>query len=178
MNWTALLLAAAMILPGQFSQVVQVQVDLNWRLEQRMQTTAAVIRAGEDWWALSANGTAREEAPPGWEETCPQVLGLTAETPEAGEPLTVPQGEQEKLAALTELLEALEAREMLSKVENFIDLGEEDGIYFDYGPGLTVLVPWTGEVSRSVARLQKVEEALAEELTGTLDLTRGENKDP
>ena len=133
-----------------------------------------MVQAGEDWWTISPGGTALEEAPPGWEETYPRVLGLTTEAPAAGEPLTVPQGEQEKLAALTELLEALEAREMLSKVENFIDLGEEDGIYFDYGPGLTVLVPWTGEVSRSVARLQKVEEALAEELTGTLDLTCGE----
>ncbi|MCI5705322.1 MAG: FtsQ-type POTRA domain-containing protein [Pseudoflavonifractor sp.] len=153
-------------------------------LELRITETSAVaaVQAEESWWLLDADGKLLEQGDASLRGSLPQVLGLTPIAPSLGSRVAVDQETEEaplKVESLRALLSALAERGMSGNLTEFIDLTASNVIYFGYGEGLTVAVPMTGDFDKRVFSLQRVMETFAqrgEAVTGTLDLTYGDEQ--
>lgn len=153
-------------------------------LELRVTETSAVAAVEVDgsWWLLDADGKLLEQGDAALRGTMPEVLGLTPIAPALGNRMAVDQGTEEasrKLKSLCSLLAALAGRGMAGNLTDFIDLTASNVIYFGYGEGLTVAVPMTGDFDKRVFSLQRVMETFqqrGEAVTGTLDLTYGDEQ--
>ena len=74
------------------------------------------VSTAQEPWLISMKGKLLEPAPA--DSTAISVTGLTSLVPQAGSFLEVPETEQTQLEALTGLLEALEAREILREISS------------------------------------------------------------
>lgn len=139
----------------------------------------AVLQADGGWWLLNSRGKLLEQGEESLGEDLPAVLGFTPQTPALGARMTAAIEDQTRLDGLKGLLTALEDRGMIQNVTDFIDVSASNAIYFGYGDDLTVVVPMSGDFDRRVFSLQRVLETFAqrgEKVTGTLDLTFGEDE--
>jgi len=139
----------------------------------------AAIQAEGAWWLMNADGKLLEQGDKALAGDFPTVLGLTPTSPTVGVRMAVEIEEQTRLDGLKGLLTALDDRGMVGQVREFIDLTATNAIYFDYGDDLTVIVPMSGDFDRRVFSLQRVLETFqqrGEKVTGTLDLTFGEDR--
>lgn len=141
---------------------------------------AAVLPTEEEgWWLIDARGKLLEQGDSAIGRDLPVVLGLTPTTPSLGAATTVEPEQQSRLEGLRGLLTALSKRNMLDGLGEFIDVNASNVIYFDYGPDLTVAVPTAGNFDQRVFSLQRVLETFqqrGEAVTGTLDLTYGDDQ--
>lgn len=140
---------------------------------------AAAVEAEGSWWLINAGGKLLEQGDSSIAEGYPKVLGFSPTEPAVGVRMAAPIEEQNHLEGLRGLLTALTDRGMMGNVRQFIDLGSNNVIRFDYGDGLTVVVPASGDFARRIFSLQRVLETFeqrGERVTGTLDLTYGEDE--
>lgn len=142
-------------------------------------TAAAALEAQGSWWLLNEDCKFLEQTQdPG---DLPRILGLTPLAPSVAGHMAVDQeggSEQVKLDGLKSLLAALRERGMSEGLSRFVDLSSGSTIYFGYGENLTVMVPVSGDFDRrilSLARVLETFEQRGETVSGTLDLTYGDN---
>lgn len=132
----------------------------------------------QEWWLMSAGGKLLERgAQPGSGVT---VTGLNFLAPSVGTALAVEEGQRLQLAALTELLSALEAREMLSEADS-IDLTLSGTVTLHYADRLVVKMKVASDFDYQVRVLEKVmEEYVLPKWdagdTGVLDMTQSDGK--
>lgn len=139
----------------------------------------AAVEAEGSWWLINAGGKLLEQGERSIGAGYPVVLGFTPQAPTVGVRMTAAIEEQSRLNGLKELLTALRDRGMAENVKEFIDLSANNVIRFDYGGELTVVVPASGDFARRIFSLQRVLETFeerGERITGTLDLTYGEDQ--
>ena len=145
-------------------------------------TSVAAVQADGSWWLLDAGGKLVEQGDSSLRGTLPEVLGLTPIAPSLGSRMAVDQETEEaalRLESLRALMAALAERGMAGNLTDFIDLTAPNVIYFGYGAGLTVAVPMTGDFDKRIFSLQRVMETFqqrGETVTGTLDLTYGDEQ--
>lgn len=135
---------------------------------------AAVIQGGTGWWIIDAKGKLLEEVSSGGQQGLATITGLTALLPSAGTKLAVESEFKVKLQSLRELMQALAARGMLSKVTSF-DLTGTGNILLGYDGRFTVKLPMTmeaGGFSNRALALERTLEQLQPNETGDIDLTR------
>lgn len=139
----------------------------------------AVVESEGSWWLINAGGKLLEQRERPIGSGYPTVLGFSPENPAVGVRMTAAIEDQSRLDGLKGLLTALTDRGMEGNVKQFIDLTASNEIRFDYGEDLTVVVPMSGDFARRVFSLQGVLDTFAqqgERVTGTLDLTYGEDR--
>lgn len=132
---------------------------------------AAAIRAEGSWFLLDARGKLVELiSDPSGGGAAP-VTGITPLAPAAGSSLTVAEEERTKLDALTGLLTALEAHEMLSGLTG-VDLTASNTVSFGFAGRFTVKLPLSCDFDYKARALEYVVSQLEENETGLIDLTR------
>ncbi len=142
-------------------------------------TAVAAVEAEGSWWLMNAGGKLLEQGDRALSNGHPVVLGFAPEAPAVGVRMAAAIEEQSRLDGLKGLLTALDSRGMAENVTQFIDLTAANVIRFDYGEDLTVVVPMSGDFDRRVFSLQRVLETFrqrGERVTGTLDLTYGDER--
>lgn len=140
-------------------------------------SAVASIQAEGSWWLVNADGKLLEQS--GNSGGLPEILGLPLLAPAQGTGMAVEESCQSKLDSLCSLLSALKGRGMEGQLTEFIDLSVSNAIYFGYGADLTVVVPMTGDFEKRIFSLQRVMETFQERgetVTGTLDLTYGDEQ--
>ncbi len=133
---------------------------------------AEPIQTAREPWLISVKGKLLEPAPANAQAIA--VTGLIPLAPQAGSLLEVPEEETLQLAALTGLLAALEAREMLMEVtsirlESTYLVARYAG-RFDVKMKLNADFDYDVRLMRSVR--QQMEAREGEEVAGTIDLTQ------
>lgn len=139
----------------------------------------AALRCEGAWWLMDARGKLLEQGEESLAGDLPRVSGLNPTTPTVGAKLAVELEERAKLDGLSQLLTALSARGLAEGVTGFIDLNSASVIYFGYGEDLTVAVPMSGDFDLRAFSLKRVLETFqqrGEKVTGTLDLTYGDDQ--
>ena len=139
----------------------------------------AAVEAEGSWWLVNAGGKLLEKGERPIADGYPKVRGFSPQAPAVGSRMTASLEEQTRLEGIKGLLTALAERGMEGNAREFIDLSSNNVIRFDYGGDLTVVVPASGDFSRRIFSLQRVLETFAqrgERVTGTLDLTYGEDE--
>lgn len=141
--------------------------------------SVAALRVEGAWWLIDARGKLLERGEKETAQGLPVVSGLQLTDPAVGSRMTVALEEEVKLEGLKQLLSALSKRNMIQGVTEFIDLSSSNAIYFGYGEDLTVEVPMSGDFDLRIFSLQRVLETFSERgerVTGTLDLTYGDDR--
>ena len=132
----------------------------------------------QEWWLMSAGGKLLERgAQSGAGVT---VTGLTFLFPNIGTDLAVGEEQRLHLAALKQLLTALESREMLAQAEK-IDLTLSGTVTMEYAGRLEVKMKLSSDFDYQVRVLEKVMEEYVltkweESDTGVLDMTQSDGK--
>jgi len=145
-------------------------------------TAVAALEAEGTWWLVDSSCKLLEQGDETLRAQLPELLGLPLLAPSLGSRMAVDQAYpelQRKLESLKSLLSALEERNMTGGLTGFVDLSASNAIYFGYGDDLTVQVPMNGDFDRWAFSLQRTLETFeqrGEAITGTLDLTYGENQ--
>lgn len=131
---------------------------------------AASIQGPDGWFLLDARGKLVELGPELFKSKAAPVTGITPLTPTVGTPLAVAQEEQAKLDALTGLLTALEAHDMLDDLTS-VDLTASNTVSFGFAGRFTAKVPVSCDFDYKVRSLEYVVGELEENETGLIDLT-------
>lgn len=148
-------------------------------IEVTESAAVAAIQKDGEWWLLDAQCKLLERGDSSIAQGIAEVRELTPLAPAPGTPLAVAEESKSKLDSLTQLLSALYQQGLSGQVTDFIDLTASNEIRFGFGDKLTVVMPMSGDFASKAFALQRVLEAYAEqqvELTGTLDLTYGEQE--
>ena len=123
-------------------------------------------------WLISVKGKLLEQAPE--DSRAIAVTGLTAVAPQAGEMLTVPEGEATRLEALTSLLGAIEGADLFGEISG-IDL-ETTRLILRYAGRFDVKMKLNADFGYNIRLMQAVREQMEEkygpEAAGTIDLTQ------
>jgi hypothetical protein len=130
----------------------------------------ACIRSGEDRWVLDAKGKLLEKGGAELDSRYTEVTGLTPILPSEGSKLAVGDADSGKLSSLTQLLGALESREMTARV-TAVDLAEDTVITLSCDGRFTVKLPMNGDLDEKVRILKEATAALQSNETGLIDLT-------
>lgn len=140
---------------------------------------AAALRIDGVWWLMDARGKLLDQGEKSLAGDLPVVSGLQPVTPAVGSKLAVELEEQTKLEGLEQMLTALAGRGLAVGITDFIDLNSTNAIYFGYGEELTVVMPLSADFELKAFAFQRVLETFSqrgERVTGTLDLTYGDNQ--
>lgn len=127
------------------------------------------VEPANEAWLISVRGKLLEQAVPGGNAM--EVLGLSALGPRAGEPLAVPQEQQNKLDALLALLGELEKQGILPLVSQ-VDLTASTQIKLRYDGRFWVKLPMGGDFAYKLRALKEVAPDWKDYDGGTFDLTR------
>ncbi len=164
-----------------YVEKVAVVKDLPDTLELHIteSTAAAVVEAEGSCWLLNPSTKFVEQGDGELGNGLPKVTGITPATPTLGARMAAAAEEQVRLEGLKGLFAALSDQGMIENVTDFIDLTAANVIYFGYGEDLTVAVPMTGDFDKRIFSLRRVIETFQERgeaVTGTLDLTYGDER--
>lgn len=132
--------------------------------------------AAQEAWLISVGGKLLEPVTP--EHTAPiSVTGLTVLVPEAGSMLAVPQDQQNKLAALTNVLGQLQAQDMMSRVTS-IDLTHPSYLQLRLDGSIDAKIPLAGDTAYYLralnAAVEEENRRRGGQAVGTMDLTQKE----
>lgn len=138
------------------------------------ETEGEAQAAAQQAWLISVGGKLLEPVSPS--HTAPiSVTGLTALVPEAGSMLAVPQDQQSKLTALTNVLGQLQEQNMMSRVTS-IDLTHTSYLQLRLDGSIDAKLPLTGDTAYYIRALNTaVEEENRRrggQAVGTMDLTQ------
>lgn len=132
--------------------------------------------AAQQAWLISVGGKLLEPVTP--EHTAPiSVTGLTVLVPEAGFMLAVPQDQQDRLTALTSVLEQLQEQGMMSRVTT-IDLTHASYLQLRLDGSIDAKLPLTGDTGYYLralnAAVEEENRRRGGQAVGTMDLTQKE----
>lgn len=132
---------------------------------------AAALEGEGSWWILNAGGKFVERTDAAGAAGVPIVTGITAVAPIVGTRLEVPEEQELKLAALTTLMAALEARGMAVQVQSY-DLTAVNVVLVGYAGRFTLKLPMSGtDYTTETKAVQVAMERLAANDSGTIDFT-------
>ena len=134
------------------------------------------LAAAREAWLISVGGKLLE--PVSAQHTAPiSVTGLTALVPQAGSMLAVPQDQQGKLTALTNVLEQLEEQGMMDRVSS-IDLTQASCMQLRLDGSIDAKLPLTGDTAYYLralnAAVEEENRRRGGQAVGTMDLTQKE----
>lgn len=132
---------------------------------------AASLEGEGAYWILNAGGKFVERTDAAGAASVPPVTGLTAVAPIVGTKLEVPEEQELKLAALTKLMAALEARGMAAQVQSY-DLTAVNVVLVGYAGRFTLKLPMSGtDYTKETKTVQVALERLAANDSGIIDFT-------
>lgn len=133
---------------------------------------AAAIEGENGWWLLNHNCKLLEQVDSSSTEGCFTITGLSALAPAAGTTLVVAEDQRTKLAALKELMAALEDGDMLSKVTT-IDLSSDYLVEMGYTEYFQVKMPLVSDFAYMIKRLDlsSSNEKIVQNAYYTVDMT-------
>lgn len=160
----------------EWDAVAQVEVYAQGQSQDSGEEGETQQAAAQQAWLISVGGKLLE--PVSASRTAPiSVTGLTALAPEAGSMLAVPQDQQSKLTALTNVLEQLQEQDMMSRVTS-IDLTHTSYVLLRLDGSIDAKLPLTGDTGYYLRALKAaVEEENRRrggQAVGTMDLTQKE----
>ena len=145
----------------EWDAVAQVEVYAQGQTEESGEEGESQQAAAKEAWLISVGGTAPIS-----------VTGLTALAPEAGSMLAVPQDQQSKLTALTNVLEKLQQQGMMSRVSS-IDLTHVSCMVLRLDGSIDAKLPLTGDTALNAA-VEEENRRRGGQAVGTMDLTQKE----
>lgn len=160
----------------EWDAVAQVEVYAQGQTEESGEEGEPQQAAAQEAWLISVGGKLLE--PVSASRTAPiSVTGLTALAPEAGSMLAVPQDQQSKLTALTNVLEQLQQQDMMSRVSS-IDLTNVSYMVLRLDGSIDAKVPLTGDTAYYLralnAAVEEENRRRGGQAVGTMDLTQKE----
>lgn len=134
------------------------------------------LAAAQEAWLISVGGKLLEPVSPS--HTAPiSVTGLTSLAPQAGSMLAVPQDQQGKLTALTNVLQQLQEQNMMSRVSS-IDLTHTSYVLLRLDGSIDAKLPLTGDTAYYLralnAAVEEENRRRGGQAVGTMDLTQKE----
>lgn len=139
-------------------------------IEVREQTAAALYLSDGKGWLISSSGRLLEQTDGTEQEGIPVVTGSALLVPKAGETMVLPEAERLRQSKLLELLQALEAQEMLAQTDS-VDLQDPSTLQIGYDGRFTVKLRWDADCEEKLKRLSYVVEQLQRNEVGTIDMT-------
>lgn len=160
----------------EWDAVAQVEVYAQGQTQDSGQDGETQQAAAQQAWLISVGGKLLE--PVSASRTAPiSVTGLTVLAPEAGSMLAVPQDQQSKLTALTNVLEQLQAQDMMSRVTS-IDLTHTSYVLLRLDGSIDAKLPLTGDTGYYLralnAAVEEENRRRGGQAVGTMDLTQKE----
>lgn len=160
----------------EWDAVAQVEVSAQGQSQTSEEEGETTQAAAQQAWLISVGGKLLE--PVSASHTAPiSVTGLTALVPEAGSMLAVPQDQQNKLTALTNVLEQLQEQDMLSRVTS-IDLTHTSYLQLRLDGSIDAKIPLTGDTGYYLralsAAVEEENRRRGGQAVGTMDLTQKE----
>lgn len=160
----------------EWDAVAQVEVYAQGQTEESGEEGESQQAAAKETWLISVGGKLLE--PVSASHTAPiSVTGLTALAPEAGSMLAVPQDQQSKLTALTNVLEKLQQQGMMSRVSS-IDLTHVSCMVLRLDGSIDAKLPLTGDTAYYLralnAAVEEENRRRGGQAVGTMDLTQKE----
>lgn len=160
----------------EWDAVAQVEVFAQGQSQTSEEEGETTQAAAQQAWLISVGGKLLE--PVSASHTAPiSVTGLTALVPEAGSMLAVPQDQQNKLTALTNVLEQLQEQNMLSRVTS-IDLTHTSYLQLRLDGSIDAKIPLTGDTGYYLralnAAVEEENRRRGGQAVGTMDLTQKE----
>lgn len=134
------------------------------------------LAAAQEAWLISVGGKLLEPVSPS--HTAPiSVTGITSLVPQAGSMLAVPQDQQGKLTALTNVLQQLQEQNMMSRVSS-IDLTHTSYMLLRLDGSIDAKLPLTGDTAYYLralnAAVEEENRRRGGQAVGTMDLTQKE----
>lgn len=131
----------------------------------------AALETAEGVWLVSAGGKLLEQTDAVPEGTV-RLTGLTPVAPEAGQTLTVEEGQETAREMALAILQHLKERSVLEKCQS-LDVLDRSVITMEYDGRFQVQIPWEGDtVYKLDCMLTVIDTKLEDNERGTLDLTR------
>lgn len=160
----------------EWDAVAQIEVYAQGQTEESEEEGESQQAAAKEAWLISVGGKLLE--PVSASRTAPiSVTGLTALAPEAGSMLAVPQDQQSKLTALTNVLEQLQQQGMISRVSS-IDLTHASYMILRLDGSIDAKLPLTGDTAYYLralnAAVEEENRRRGGQAVGTMDLTQKE----
>lgn len=160
----------------EWDAVAQVEVYAQGQTQDSGEDGETQQAAAQQAWLISVGGKLLE--PVSASRTAPiSVTGLTALAPEAGSMLAVPQDQQSKLTALTNVLEQLQEQDMMSRVSS-IDLTHASYVLLRLDGSIDAKLPLTGDTGYYLralsAAVEEENRRRGGQAVGTMDLTQKE----
>lgn len=160
----------------EWDAVAQVEVYAQGQTQDSGQDGETQQAAAQQAWLISVGGKLLE--PVSASRTAPiSVTGLNVLAPEAGSMLAVPQDQQSKLTALTNVLEQLQAQDMMSRVSS-IDLTHTSYVLLRLDGSIDAKLPLTGDTGYYLralnAAVEEENRRRGGQAVGTMDLTQKE----
>lgn len=161
----------------EWDAVAQVEVyGTQSREGSQEETEGETQAAAQQAWLISVGGKLLEPVTP--EHTAPiSVTGLTVLVPEAGFMLAVPQDQQDRLTALTSVLEQLQEQGMMSRV-TAIDLTHASYLQLRLDGSIDAKLPLIGDTAYYLralnAAVEEENRRRGGQAVGTMDLTQKE----
>lgn len=160
----------------EWDAVAQVEVYAQGQTQDSGEEGETQQAAAQQAWLISVGGKLLE--PVSASHTAPiSVTGLTALAPEAGSMLAVPQDQQSKLTALTNVLEQLQEQDMMSRVSS-IDLTHASYVLLRLDGSIDAKIPLAGDTGYYLralsAAVEEENRRRGGQAVGTMDLTQKE----
>lgn len=160
----------------EWDAVAQVEVYAQGQTQDSGEEGETQQAAAQQAWLISVGGKLLE--PVSASHTAPiSVTGLTALAPEAGSMLAVPQDQQSKLTALTNVLEQLQEQDMMSRVTS-VDLTHASYLVLRLDGSIDAKIPLAGDTGYYLralsAAVEEENRRRGGQAVGTMDLTQKE----
>lgn len=160
----------------EWDAVAQVEVYDQGQTEENSSEEESQQAAAQEGWLISVGGKLLE--PVSASHTAPiSVTGLTSLAPQAGSMLAVPQDQQGKLTALTNVLQQLQEQNMMSRVSS-IDLTHTSYVLLRLDGSIDAKLPLTGDTAYYLralnAAVEEENRRRGGQAVGTMDLTQKE----
>ena len=137
---------------------------------------AAAVRGGGSWWLMSSGGKLLEAVEQKAAQNYMQIKGLETQNPAAGGRLELAEDCLISTQRLLELLEALEAREMLTQA-NSIDVTDPDQLVLYYDGRFRVEMYYDADFAFKLTCLQSVVSELEPNESGTIRMTMADDNE-
>ena len=157
----------------EWDAVAQVEVYTQGQTEESSSEEETQQAAAQEAWLISVGGKLLE--PVSASHTAPiSVTGITSLAPQAGSMLAVPQDQQGKLTALTNVLEQLQEQGMMNRVSS-IDLTHTSYMLLRLDGSIDAKLPLTGDTAYYLralnAAVEEENRRRGGQAVGTMDLT-------
>ena len=160
----------------EWDAVAQVEVYAQGQTQESGSEEETQQAAAQEAWLISVGGKLLEPVSASHTASI-SVTGITALAPQAGSMLAVPQDQQGKLTALTNVLQQLQEQNMMGRVSS-IDLTHTSYMLLRLDGSIDAKLPLTGDTAYYLralnAAVEEENRRRGGQAVGTMDLTQKE----